>query len=155
MLDRGRREGAEACLSSGAGATTAEGDLPGRRAERPLPSTLRCLSLLILHNLLCKLDIAFCASRARVVHEYRLAVAGCLRQANAPRNYGGQDLVVKEIPEVVRNLSRQIRSLIVHCEQNSLYFEGMRECFADLVDGVHELGDSFQSEELALDRDKD
>src|SRR5437867_1196499 len=37
---------------------------PGRSAERPLPSALRCLSLalLICKNLLGKSDIAFCAA---------------------------------------------------------------------------------------------
>jgi len=30
----------------------------------------------------------------------------------------------------------------------------MRECFPNLVDGVHELGNSLQSEELALNGDQ-
>src|ERR1700728_205810 len=159
MLDKGSRAGVAAGFSS-AGADAATGDdaeRPGRSAERPLPSTLRCLSvpLFILQNRLRELDIALRASRAGVVHEDRLAVAGRLRQANAAGNYGGQYLVMKEVFEVVRNLPCQVGSLVVHGEQNSLDFEGMRECFADLVDGVHELGNPLQCKKLTLNWDQD
>src|ERR1700733_14841806 len=99
MLDKGRRAG----TWSGRDTASPEGERPGRRAERPLPSTLRCLSLLILHNLLRKLDIAFRASRTWVVHEYRLAVTGSLSEANAAGNHSGKHLIVEKIPQNAPN----------------------------------------------------
>src|SRR6185369_12076304 len=54
---------------------------PGRRADRPLPRTLRCLSLalFISQNLLRQFDIALGSPRTRVIHQNRLAVAGSFR----------------------------------------------------------------------------
>ena len=61
----------------------------GRRAESPLPSALRCLSVpvFILKDLLGELDIAFRAARPGVIHQNGLSVAGRFRQADASRDH--------------------------------------------------------------------
>jgi len=162
MLDKGRCPGDGDGFRSGvngAGAAAAAGDeaeRAGKRAERPLPSTLRCLSvaLLILENLLGQFYVAFGTPRSGVVHEDRLSEAGGLGQANTAGNYGMKNFVLEEVPEVVRDLARQIGPFVVHREKDSLNLELMRERVAHLIDGIHELGYPFKRKELALDGDQ-
>src|ERR1019366_8902821 len=45
--------------------------------------------------------------------------------------------------------------VVIHGEEDAFDGEGVLEAFANPVDGVHEFRYSFQSEELALDGDKD
>src|SRR6185369_14442280 len=72
---------------------------PGRRAERPLPSALRVLSLalFIRQNLLREFDIALGSPGTRVVHENGFAVTGRFRQSDAARNHSCKYLIAKEI----------------------------------------------------------
>src|SRR6266849_4983772 len=90
----------------------------GRSAERPLPSALRCLSVavLIFKNLLGQFDIALGTPGAWIIHQDWLAVARCLRQADASRDDGGKDFVAEELLEVIGDLLREVGSLIIHCE---------------------------------------
>src|SRR6185295_96670 len=75
---------------------------PGRRADRPLPSALRCLSLalLICKNLLGQSDIAFCTAGPGIVHQNGLAITRSLREANAAWYYGRKDLIVEEFSQI-------------------------------------------------------
>jgi hypothetical protein len=105
-------------------------------------------------NLLGEFDVAFRSSGADIVSENRFAVAGGLGEANAAGNHGFEDLAWEELPEILRDHASEVGAVIEHGEQDSLDAEVMTEGVADLVDGVHELGDPFESEELALDGDE-
>src|SRR5689334_21002502 len=129
---------------------------PGRRAERPLPSALRGLSsaLLISHDLLSKFYIALGSPRTRVVHQYRLTVAGRFRQPDTARDNRRKYLIRKEIPQIIRHLPGQIRPLVIHSEQDSFNLKGPGKGLSNTIHSVHKLRDSFQREELALDRNE-
>jgi hypothetical protein len=111
--------------------------------------------LLIGENLLGQLDVALGAPRADVIEEDGLAVAGSLGEADASRDYGAEDLFGKKLPQVVGDLAGEVGAVIVHGEQDA--FDGQRgvEGIADMIDGIHEFGDAFEGEELALDGDQD
>src|ERR1700722_1484110 len=85
-----------------AGATGAA-VLGGRRAARPLPSGLCVLSLpvLILKYLSCQFKVTLCAPGAGVVHQNWLSVTRSLRQTDTPRDDRGQNVVLKEVPQIV------------------------------------------------------
>jgi len=61
----------------------------------------------------------------------------------------------KKLPQVVGDLAGEVGAVIVHGEQDA--FDGQRgvEGIADMIDGIHEFGDAFEGEELALDGDQD
>src|SRR6185295_14701193 len=88
----------------------------GSSAESPLPSALRGLSvaLLIRENLLGEADVAFCPFRSRIVHQDGLAETRRLRQPNATRNDRLEDFVLKELLQVVSDLTRQVGALVIH-----------------------------------------
>src|SRR5260370_19762218 len=99
-------------------------DRDGSSAASPLPSALRCLSVAVLigQYLLGELDIALSALRPGIVHENRLAEAGSLGEANAARNDGFEHFILEELFDIVSDLSSQVRSLVVHCQQDSFDF---------------------------------
>src|SRR5271155_4168948 len=95
-------------VDSGSGTCwTAAVVLWGRRAERPLPNALRCLSGVVFtsQDLLCQLNIALRASRANIVGDDRLAVAGRLGQTDAARDHGFEDRFFEESSEIQLHLS--------------------------------------------------
>src|SRR5436853_7845888 len=97
-------------ISSGASADAA-GVRVGRSASRPLPSALRGFSVLFMgQNLFCKLDITFGAFGAGIVGQDRFAEARGLGEPDAAGYYSVKDLILEELPEVGRDLARQVRA---------------------------------------------
>jgi hypothetical protein len=105
-------------------------------------------------NLLGEFDVAFRSSGADIVSENRFAVAGGLGEANAAGNHGFEDLAGEELPEILSDHASQVGAVVEHGEEDSFNAEVMAEGIADLVNGVYELGDAFEGEELALDGDE-
>src|SRR6185295_2392399 len=130
---------------------------PGRRADRPLPSALRCLSLalLICKNLLGQSDVAFRASRTGVIHQNGLAVAWRFSEANATRYDGCKYLIFKEFPQIVGHLARKVCAFVIHGQKDTLDLERPGEGFLDTLNRINELRDPFKGEEFALDRNED
>ena len=109
----------------------------------------------MVENLFCELDVAFGAAGAGVVGEDRFAEAGGLGEADAARNDGLEDLVAEELSQIGGHLAGQVGAVVEHGEENAFDFEGVVEGVADAVDRVHEFGDAFEGEELALNRNED
>src|ERR1700733_1673020 len=89
------------------GATGVEGR-GGRREDNPLPSGLRVFSVpvLILKYFPCQLYVALGAPRAGIVHQNRFSMTGSFRKTDAPRNDCGQNVVLKEISQMVGHRTR-------------------------------------------------
>ena len=139
------------------GGTAAGGEgRGGRREDNPLPSGLRVFSVpvLILKYFPCQLNIALRAARAWIVHQNRLSMTRSLRKTDTPRDDCSQDVVLKEVSQIVGHRPCEIGAFIVHCEENTFNLKGMREPLPHLVDGVHELRDALEGEKLALDGDE-
>lgn len=66
-----------------------------------------------------------------------------------------KDTGTEKLTQVSLNLACQVRPVVVHSEQDALNLQRLIERLLDSLDGIHELGDAFQSEELALDRHED
>lgn len=66
-----------------------------------------------------------------------------------------KDIFPEELPEVGLDLPGEVRPVVVHSEQDPLQLEWLLEGLADSLDGVHELGDTLESEEFTLDGDED
>src|ERR1700694_5917933 len=93
----------------GSGVWGADGVRVGRRALMPLPSALRGFSVLLMSEYLFgEFDIAFGAPGAGVVAKDGLAETGCLRQPDAARDHGLEDLVVEEFLKVSGNLAGEV-----------------------------------------------
>ena len=117
-----------------------------RRYMRP-----RLLAL-ALDDLGGELDVGLAAGAVVVVEQDRLAVRGRLGDAHVARDHGLVDLGPEEGAHVRRDLLRQRRARVVHGQHDALDLEARIERGADLVDGLLELRDAFQREELALHR---
>src|ERR1035437_10428841 len=141
---------------SGAGGAATACWRVGRSEPRPLPSALRGLSILFMvQDLFGQLDIALRAPRAGIISKDRLAETRCFRQANTSRNDGLEHLVAKKAGEVGGDLTGEVGAVVEHGQQDTFHCERMSKKVANSVDGIHQLGDSFQSEELALNRNQD
>jgi hypothetical protein len=66
-----------------------------------------------------------------------------------------KDFLSEELPEVGLDLTREVRPVIVHREQDSFELEWLIEGLSDSLDGIHELGDALEREEFTLDGDED
>src|SRR5260370_36909217 len=110
----------------------------GRRAERPLPNALRCLSgaLFMGQDLLCQLNVALGAARAQVVRKNGLAETGGLCEANAARNYGAKDALLKKISQILLHLAGKVHPLIVHREQYAFNLGSATQGLADTFNCV-------------------
>ena len=129
----------------------------GSRAERPLPKALRCLSgvLFMGQDLLCQLNVALGSARADVIGDNRLTETGGFRQTDAARDHGFKDAFSKKLRRSCSTWRvRLVRSSYMVSKTPST-LDQRAERFANTINGVQELGDAFQSEELALDGDQD
>ena len=109
----------------------------------------------MVENLFGEFDIAFGPAGAGVIGQDRFAETGRFGQADAARDDGAEDLVRKNSRRSAATWRvRLVRSSYMVSRMPSIC-EGVVEGFADPVDGIHELGDAFQGEELALDGDED
>src|ERR1035438_4072303 len=128
----------------------------GRSAPIPLPSARRgCSDLLMVEDLFGESDIAFRPLGSGVIGQDGFAETGRFGQANAAGDDGAEDLVFEELAQVGGHLARKVGPVVVHGQEDAFDGERMLEAFANPVDGVHELRDAFQGEELALDGDQD
>ena len=66
-----------------------------------------------------------------------------------------KDILSEELPEVGLDLTREVRPVVVHREQDSFELEWLIEGLSDSLDGIHELGDALEREEFTLDGDED
>ena len=89
--------------------------------------------------LLGQLDIAFCALRADVIGQNRLAVAWGFGQPDVPRDHGSEDFAFEEVSQVLRDLAGQGCTVIKHSQQDTFDFEFVMERIADAVDRVEKL----------------
>src|SRR5713226_9049889 len=139
---------------AGAGAA---GNRVGIRAPRPLPKALRgfCCGVVTLENLLRQLNVALRPTRTNVICQNRLAVARRLGQSHTPRDHRLKYVLAEKFSQVSGDLSRKIRTVIEHGDENTFDLKGMLHCFANSVDCTDELGYPFQREKLALNGDED
>lgn len=66
-----------------------------------------------------------------------------------------KDVVAEELAEVGLHLPREVGAIVVHRKEDTLQLEWLIEGLSDTFDSIHELRDSLESEELALDGDED
>ena len=109
----------------------------------------------MVEDLFGEFDVAFRPFGAGVIGQDGFAETGRFGQADAAGDDGPEDLVLEEFPQVGGHLAGEVGPVIVHGEENAFDGEGVLEGLANAVDGVHEFGDAFQGEELALDGDED
>jgi hypothetical protein len=100
-------------------------------------------------------DVGLGAARSRVIEDHGHAVAWRLAEPNVARNDGAVDLITKELADVGAHLLAQVRAVVVHRQQHA--FDGERgiERRAHAVDRREQLGDPFEREVLAVERDED
>jgi hypothetical protein len=72
------------------------------------------------------------------------------RKADAARYHGLEYLVAEKLLQIIRNLTRQIRTIVVHRQENAFDLQIVLKRVAYAVYGVEELRDTFQREEFAL-----
>ena len=82
-------------------------------------------------------------------------MTGRFGEADTAGDYGFEDLGAEELAKVGRDLSGQVGAFVVHGEENALNGERVVEGIANAVYGVHESGNAFKGEELALNGDED
>ena len=66
-----------------------------------------------------------------------------LREADAARNYGFEDLVMKELLQILGNLPREVRPVVEHGQQDSLNLQFMLEGVFNPINGVQQLRNAF------------
>ena len=109
----------------------------------------------MFENLFGELDVAFGSAGAGVVGQDRLAETGGLGQADAAGNDG---LKIWSLKNSLRSAATWRVRLVRSSNMVRRMPSTRRGCWnpvADAVDGVHEFGDAFEGEELALDGDED
>lgn len=82
-------------------------------------------------------------------------MAGRFRQPHTSWNHRSKDLTLEKFAQIGGHLTSQVRTVVVHRQQNTFDLDGMIESFANPIDRIHETGNPFQREELTLDRDQD
>ena len=90
-----------------------------------------------------------------VVEHYRHAVTGSLGQADVPRYNSFKYLRAEEATEVGGNLLRERSAVVIHGEKDAFDREGWVDRPTEAHQSVEKLSDTFQCQELALDRDED
>src|ERR1051326_3996849 len=142
-------------VSSRGRAGEAMGGLVGSNAPSPLPRALRVLSVLfMLKNLFCQFDIALGAPRARVIGEDGLAETRRFGQFDTPWNDRFENFVLEKLSEIGGDLAGQVGAVIEHGQEDTSNAQRMVEGITNPVDSIHQLGDTLEREELALNRDE-
>ena len=79
-------------------------------------------------------------------------MAGGFREADVTRNGGFQELLTEELAEVLGDLLGEVRSVVVHGEQDTFETEGRVEGLGNAVESTDQLGHTFEGEVLGLER---
>ena len=66
-----------------------------------------------------------------------------------------KNISTEKVPQVGLDLASEIGSVVVHGQEDALDLKWLIEGAFDTIDGIHELGNAFQSEKLALDGNED
>ena len=96
------------------------------------------------------MNVGLGATGARVIGEDRFAKTSSFGKPNAAGDNGLEDLAAEEIAEVGFDLTSEIGAVIVHGKEDTFDLEIGIEGLPGAVYGVHELGDSFEGKEFAL-----
>src|SRR5689334_10637831 len=108
---------------------------PRIRASRPLPSTLRVSSLLMIEDLLGEFDIALRSLGSGIVAQDGLAKARGLGQPDTAGDDCAEDLVLEELPQVIGDLPGEVGPVVEHREKDAGDLQGMAQPFANAIYG--------------------
>ena len=100
-------------------------------------------------------EIRFGAARFDVVENHGHAVARRLAEADVARDDGAKHFLLEELPHVGRDLLSEIRALVEHREQHAFDVERRVERGADAAHRADEIGEAFEREVLAVQRNQD
>jgi len=81
-------------------------------------------------------------------------VARRFTQPDVARNHRGEDAILKELADVARHLLPQVRPLVVHRHQHAGDVERRVERAAHAPQRRHEIGEAFEREVLAVERNQ-
>ena len=141
----------------------------GMSALRPLPRAGRfsmcpapalhvmaaCLRRFVARALRGEREVRFGAAGARVVGHGGQAVAGRFGEAHVARDHRAVDLVLEELAHVARHLLAEVRALVVHRQQHAFDVERRVERRAHAPHRRDEIGEAFEREVLAVQRNQD
>ena len=66
-----------------------------------------------------------------------------------------KDLIAEELFEIVGDLTREVGAVVKHRQKDAGDFERVFEGLPNAADGIHQLRDTLESKELALDGNED
>ena len=89
-----------------------------------------------------------------VVDDAGHAVTRRFAEPHVARDHGGEHLVLEEVAHVARDLLAEVRALVVHREQHAFDVERRVVGAAHAAHRAHEIGEAFEREELAVQRDE-
>src|SRR5215510_6496647 len=102
-----------------------------------------------------KLQIRFAADAFEIVDQHRLAVGRRLGDAHIARDHGVVDLGSHELPDVGDDLVGQIVAAVKHGQHDAVDRQVRIERSLHLLHGLQQLRQTFEREELALQRHQD
>src|SRR5262249_10512470 len=95
-------------------------------------------------------QIGLSAFGSDIVGKNRLSKRGGFRESDASGDDRPEDPVAEMLPDVLGDLTRQVRALVEHRQDDALDRERRIEGRAHALDRVHELGEPFQRKVLGL-----
>lgn len=101
------------------------------------------------------MNVGLGPTRAGIVGQDCFSETRRLGEADASRDDRLEDLAFEELAQIGLDLAGEVGAVVIHREENALDGEGGIKGFFEAIDGVHQLRDSFQRKEFALDRDQD
>ena len=102
-----------------------------------------------------QLQIGFAADALQIINQHRLAVGRRLGDAHVAGDHGVVDLAAHELPHVGDDLVRQIVAGIEHGQHDAVDRQVRIERRAHLLHRLQQLRQTFEREELALQRHQD
>ena len=82
-------------------------------------------------------------------------MAGRFAEPDVARDDGLEDLLLKELPHVTRDLLAKVRAFVVHREQHAVDIECGIQRAAHAFERGHQIGQTFEREVLAVQWDED
>src|SRR5215470_8310208 len=99
-------------------------------------------------------QIRFRTSRFHVVQNHGHAVAGRFTQSHVPGNHRAEHFFFEKLPDIVRNLLTEIRSLVEHCQQHTFDVERRVERGSHTPHGSDKISEAFKCEIFTVQRNK-